>query len=272
MKPHGYKLQDSVWLQPIIGCVSAFVIFFILPHNGLTFFFDLLLPLLLLPWMIVVIRNLVERHQYVKVIIVAVADMLSIAIFGLLPVIMFGFLPIIEPDPVMDEEDSKKFDIYLASYSCSENVVLDSIILNPKIWTQYRNRYTDYQNKEEIIVNPNFICYSCRIDKDAHYHKLLQMGYDLDWSLRYRNDSKGNSYTFAEYGVKTIDVKDTIVLHICKKGCHNDYVDSLTFVRTSELNVPAWDINQESVTRHVNRTWKQKFMDRIYYDYFWSSF
>ena len=139
MKQLGYKLRDSVWLQPIIGCVSAFVLFFILPHNGLTFFFDLLLPLLLLPWMIVVIRKLVERHQYVKVIIVAVADMLSIAIFGLLPIIMFGYLPIIEPDPVMDDEESKKFDIYIASYSCLKTEVLDSIALKSKLWTQYYN-------------------------------------------------------------------------------------------------------------------------------------
>lgn len=262
------KYIKSAWLEPLVGCLAAFLIFFVFLHNGLVFFLDLFLPLLLLPWTVYLVKKLFVSHKYIKALGIIIANIVALCMFWLLPVVIFGYLPKDE-DPVMDEDESKSFGIYVASYKCINNVVLDSMVLDLDIWTQYSNNYTSYQSKEDIVVKPSFICYSCIIRNEQFYNKIKQVDYGVNWDCYLHKGANGENYIFAEYGVLTSDVKDTIVMHIKKYTNSQQIVDSLTFVRDSKPHVPDWDVKQKTIRRHINRSWKQRFLDRLYYDYFW---
>lgn len=247
----------------------ALLFFFAIPHNGLTLFICLFLPIVQWFWMLLVIRNQIRQHCIGKAIAVLFANMLSLGILSLIPVIMLNYLPKVE-DPVMNVDDSKQFGIYVASYACINPVVFDSISPDLDVWAQYSNNYISYQSKEDIVVTPRFVSYSCIIRNEFLYQKMVQMEYGLDWQGYYRCDSDGKNYVFAEYGVTAPAIKDTIVMHIIDYKDHYQTVDSLTFVRTSDLLVPDWDVCQKTIRRHIPKSYKQRFLDRVYNDYFWN--
>lgn len=259
----------SFGLEVVVTFVIALLFVFVLPHNGLTFFFFLFWFFFHLFWMTIIFKKQIAHHQICKATFFLIANLLSFGILMLLPIIVFNYLPKSE-DPVMDENESKQFDIYVASYTCTDNVILDSIDLNLELWTQYANKYVTFQSKEDIAVSPRFICYSCVIKNDRLYQNMTQMEYGIDWCGYYRKDAKGQNIVFAEYGVVASDVKDTIVMHITNLRDHCQIVDSLTFVRTTDPLVPDWGICQNTIRRHIDRSFKQRFLDRIYFDYFWN--
>lgn len=270
MKKLFNPLYNTVWFQPCVVLIVSFAFFFIFTHNGLIFILDLILPFLLLPWMIRVSASLLQQRKYVKAIIVIMVNLLSVGIFWLFPYIFLaGYLPKYEGS-VMDEKSSKDFGIHIATYSCLNDCVLDSIYLKPVLWTQFSNDYVNLQNKEEIIVYPKFICYSCRFSDEDNFQKMVKAGYNVNWPRYYYTDDNGCRYSFVKFGVNAADVKDTITMYLKTTEPPYHIIDSLTFIRSTDTNIPDWSNNLEEHHRYISRSMKENFLDKIYYRYFWS--